>query len=288
LKFNIQILYFEDIAKCMEETGVDGVMSAEANLYNPAIFADKHPLVWEITDEYLNICAQHSTQINMIRSHLFKLLQPCINSFPEIREMLAKACTIPEFHQVSSALKGELETEYLASGWDTSIKSSEIANDEHGFKNLPRWVCQPHLRERLHRETGISIPTIASAEEKAILPVDGLEIVQLRATRKAEKRKRKEEHKLRQQQTSTTSNRRRPICSKCLNVISLKCSHQLCKGCCRVTMKENAAALNLVSPVPPVEIDANGFAFGKPVKCEAHGFGWKPELKEHQVEEAVV
>ena len=48
------ILYAEDIERCIKATGVDGVMTAEGNLYNPSLFTGKHYAVWKLAEEVIS------------------------------------------------------------------------------------------------------------------------------------------------------------------------------------------------------------------------------------------
>ncbi|KAJ1531142.1 tRNA-dihydrouridine(16/17) synthase [NAD(P)(+)]-like protein, partial [Nowakowskiella sp. JEL0078] len=86
---NGNILYKEDVDRCIAETGVDGVMSAEGNLYNPAIFTGKFLPVWKLVDEnlyrsiicilkYLEIIRENpkSATPGMAKAHIFKLFRP--------------------------------------------------------------------------------------------------------------------------------------------------------------------------------------------------------------------
>ena len=48
---NGNILCYDDVIECLKQTGCDGVMIAEPNLYNPALFANLNPLAWDMGNE---------------------------------------------------------------------------------------------------------------------------------------------------------------------------------------------------------------------------------------------
>jgi tRNA-dihydrouridine synthase 1 len=116
---NGNILYFSDIKACLEATGADAVMSAEGNLYNPALFrpsifssdnleqsgesskgasSDSPDLSLEhiphtdLAWEYLQIIKELKTptDLSFVKGHLFKLLRPGLATAIDLRNRMGK------------------------------------------------------------------------------------------------------------------------------------------------------------------------------------------------------
>lgn len=155
---NIQCM--EDLNRCLDETGAVGVMTAEGNLYNPALFAHMNPPAWEPALEYLDLVETYPCPNAYIRGHLFKLfhnlyfinkafnfLNKKINfrlSLPtnnNLRMELGSANTMGEFRRIVNVLKSTYEHFHLGiNSWaETTEKNSENLV-------LPPWLCQSYVR----------------------------------------------------------------------------------------------------------------------------------------------
>ncbi|KAI4314991.1 hypothetical protein L6164_027845 [Bauhinia variegata] len=103
---NGNIRHMEDVHDCLEETGVEGVLSAESLLENPALFAGFQTSEWvaeseagnidgrldqaDLLVEYLKLCEKYPVPWRMIRSHVHKLLRDWFSLQPHIRDDLNK------------------------------------------------------------------------------------------------------------------------------------------------------------------------------------------------------
>lgn len=113
---NGNILYQADIDACLKATGADAVMSAEGQLYNPALFAGighpinsptydsdeqiliRHPRHVDLALEYLEIVKglKTITSPSGIKGHLFKIMRPGLVKEQDVREKLGKVKISPK------------------------------------------------------------------------------------------------------------------------------------------------------------------------------------------------
>lgn len=101
---NGDIRHIGDVQRCLEETGADGVLSAESLLENPALFAGFQTAEWALGSEegckdgeldqgnllveYLQLCEKYPVPWRMIRSHVHKLLGEWFRIQPQVRDDL--------------------------------------------------------------------------------------------------------------------------------------------------------------------------------------------------------
>lgn len=152
---NGNIVYQEDIPRCLEATNTDAVMSAEGNLYSPAIFNlgkdhidDKFPRVDKLLREYYEIVKAtpgNASRIAM-KSHFFKLLHSFLPNHTDIRNQIGrmsvkKNSDIEKFEDIVQQVEKTVEDIYKAGD-----KADVVVESGDYYKEIPYWRSQPYFR----------------------------------------------------------------------------------------------------------------------------------------------
>ncbi|XP_041501821.1 tRNA-dihydrouridine(16/17) synthase [NAD(P)(+)]-like [Microtus oregoni] len=211
---NGNIRCLQDVEQCIQDTGVQGVMTAEGNLHNPALFEGRSPAVWELAEEYLDIVQQHPCPLSYVRAHLFKLWHHTLQVHQQLREELAKVKTLEGVAAVSQALK--------------LLCQEDMSRQQEGVRppgNLPtfHWICQPYIRpgpREGSKENSGGRSKRALEEEEGSL--DGLSKNKL-------KKRLRNPHKT----FDPSLKPKYAKCDQCGNPKGNRCVFNLCRGCCK-------------------------------------------------------
>jgi len=144
---NGNIQYHGDIERCLAATGVDGVMSAEGHLYNPAIFVDplagmeiRHPRIDLLAREYLEIVkALDDPMSNVaVKAHLFKIFRVGLEVHKDLRAILGTSRGSEESGRAIGMMEERIE--------------NALAEESGDVEGIPWYRCQPYLRPERERE----------------------------------------------------------------------------------------------------------------------------------------
>jgi len=78
------------VEHALKEAGVDGVMSSESILENPALFANKMYDLDDLALEYFEMCEKYPGEHNFshVKSHMFKILYQGLCKHTDLRTQL--------------------------------------------------------------------------------------------------------------------------------------------------------------------------------------------------------
>ncbi|KAJ9589030.1 hypothetical protein L9F63_017674 [Diploptera punctata] len=228
---NIQCL--QDIKRCLAETGVNGVMSAEGNLYNPSLFEGSNPPAWELALEYLDLADKYPCPSSFVRGHLFKLFQHCL-CLPENFELRAELATGADLSDFRSTVL-QLRDRYLPYHEGLNIYPGDTGI---GYNLIhPPWICQPYVRITPEEH----LKKLVEKQNRNADNQDGTTMkrpregsVESTESKNMSKRRMKKLRKL-QHNPNKNFHGRRGVdkCVDCPNPVGSKCDFRLCKACCK-------------------------------------------------------
>jgi len=239
---NGNIQYLEDVERCIKETMVEGVMSAEGNLTNPAIFAGINPPVWSMCLEYLDYVSKYPCPLSFVRGHMFKMLNHVfqVRTNHDLREVIAKSHSLDEFREAVEKVRDRYIMYQQGDMEFTEPEELELFNLKH-----PVWICQPYVRPPpdVYLEKMRMLAEKERKEREELVKLVG--VGEKRAGEQSNQLSKKKQKKLERNPWKGVSKGREntELCCgvSCKNPCSLKCSHARCRRCC----KEKAFVENL-------------------------------------------
>jgi len=114
------IATFDDVEQCLALTGVDGVMSSEAALENPALFCKNRDAEGNYIDqdrlvrEYLDLAEQYLPASvvtgkdhcpKCVKAHLFKMLYAGLQANHDLRDRVGSAIVFREYREIARELE---------------------------------------------------------------------------------------------------------------------------------------------------------------------------------------
>ncbi|KAF5384606.1 hypothetical protein D9757_007524 [Collybiopsis confluens] len=176
---NGNVLYQSDIGACLKKTGCDGLMSAEGQLYNVALFSglaedsasssssepsgstlqfppSQHPLHADLALEYLSIVKSLKTRTSLsaVKGHLFKIMRPALTREKDLRERLGRVISkkgtsyldsLKPYEDICLEMKERMERD-AKEVEGKSLDELVTIDEATGMKVLPHWVAQPYWR----------------------------------------------------------------------------------------------------------------------------------------------
>ncbi|KAG8464453.1 hypothetical protein KFE25_003516 [Diacronema lutheri] len=136
-----------DVDACLRETGAAAVMSSEALLGNPALFAANrdpatgaHVTQRRLAREYLQLAREVGAPDASARAHVFKLLHGALCARPQLRDRLAEAYGLDQFEGILDALD-ELDPTLLLE------PMAHTAEGERAERRVLQWYLRHQCRD---------------------------------------------------------------------------------------------------------------------------------------------
>lgn len=107
---------FQDVERCLAQTGCDGVMSSEGLLEMPSLFSGKDVRQDQLTAEYLELAKIYDASKSAVKSHLFRFLYAGLQYHIDLRSNLGSAKNLQDISAAAAALRARRDAEAASRG----------------------------------------------------------------------------------------------------------------------------------------------------------------------------